>query len=497
MASGAAHLEIPLKPPGRVLLGPSSAEILGEYHPIQASFGPANNHKGIQPSPTALLAHGSLHLLAPPTKNHVMSIDLDWAKITSGSEGAQLAASIRDFIHDKFQRVQLPRFIRSVNVHSFEFGKEAPTIEIKDICDPWDEFYEDEEEDDEEDDHDRTGVGGSGEEQGQAVAAQPAGKLSSLDTPRLANRPSGNAATASSLERAESPNHIDTHFPNLRAGFSRPNQDFSFTPSISRTSTPISAGIPGGTSNFSYFHHLPLNGGLSGTTTPLAGITPLTASSAWHDYATRPSLLGRTSSYQDHRDVRAFPQANESITNQAHSSMPPPPLPQTDQHPEEYHTSSRDQDKPDIDRASDLQTMLHISYDGNLSLSLTAEILLDYPMPSFVSIPLKLQITGLSFDGVGVVAYLRQPSTEKTEEGESKRKVHFCFLSGDDAEAMMDSGGHDTKIRDNVDSPDQHNPNVASAEETQREGDHGSHEPKRNQGMRGKESSGPLKEILV
>ncbi|KGQ06130.1 distribution and morphology protein 12 [Beauveria bassiana D1-5] len=41
-------------------------------------------------------------------------------------------------------------------------------------------------------------------------------------------------------------------------------------------------------------------------------------------------------------------------------------------------------------------------------------------MPSFVGIPLKLNITGMSFDGVGVLAHIR-------------KRVHFCFLSPDDA----------------------------------------------------------------
>lgn len=71
-------------------------------------------------------------------------------------------------------------------------------------------------------------------------------------------------------------------------------------------------------------------------------------------------------------------------------------------------------------RVEDLQTVFRVRYSGDIRLSLTAEILLDYPMPSFVGIPLKLNITGLSFDGVAVLAYIR-------------KKAHFCFLSHEDA----------------------------------------------------------------
>lgn len=44
-------------------------------------------------------------------------------------------------------------------------------------------------------------------------------------------------------------------------------------------------------------------------------------------------------------------------------------------------------------------------------------------MPSFVGIPLQLKITGLTFDGVAVLAYIR-------------KRMQFCFLSPEDAETL-------------------------------------------------------------
>ncbi len=75
-------------------------------------------------------------------------------------------------------------------------------------------------------------------------------------------------------------------------------------------------------------------------------------------------------------------------------------------------------------RAEDIQAVFRIRYSGDVKLLLTTEILLDYPMPSFVGIPVRLSITGLSFDGVGVLANIR-------------KKVHFCFLSPEDALAAV------------------------------------------------------------
>jgi distribution and morphology protein 12 len=85
--------------------------------------------------------------------------------------------------------------------------------------------------------------------------------------------------------------------------------------------------------------------------------------------------------------------------------------------------------------------MFHVKYAGDIKLSLTAEILLDYPMPSFVGLPLKLNITGLTFDGVAVIAYIR-------------RRVHFCFLSPEDANAWVggdESGSGEMRSRSSGD----------------------------------------------
>jgi distribution and morphology protein 12 len=77
-------------------------------------------------------------------------------------------------------------------------------------------------------------------------------------------------------------------------------------------------------------------------------------------------------------------------------------------------------------RPEDFQVLCHVKYAGDVRLSLTAEILLDYPMPSFVGLPLKLNVTGITFDGVAVIAYIR-------------KRVHFCFLSAEDADALIGS----------------------------------------------------------
>ncbi|KAL8987583.1 MAG: hypothetical protein Q9177_003225, partial [Variospora cf. flavescens] len=183
-----------------------------------------------------------------------MSIDIDWEGLTTGSEGLALADSIKDFIHEKFQQVQLPRFIRSVEVHSFDFGRECPVVELKDICDPLSEFYAAEEEEDE-----------GGELDDSLDQRHPTAIL--RNTLDQHTQPSSHHVGVPRSEVAVRPLPIDTRLAGLRGD-------------LSRSSTP---GIPGGTSNLSYFH-LPLSAGLSGTTTPLAAFAGAGALSAgWSD----------------------------------------------------------------------------------------------------------------------------------------------------------------------------------------------------------------------
>ncbi len=325
-----------------------------------------------------------------------MSIDIDWEGLTTGPEGIALAESIKDFIHDKFQQVQLPRFIRSVEVHSFDFGNECPVVELKDICDPLSEFYEAEEEDS---DDDREAEGNS--DHGQSIGTLK----QSIPEQQINQR--GYDSMPTPFAASNRPTPIDTRFGH------RPN--------LSRSST---SGIPGGTSNLSYFH-LPRSAGLSGTTTPLAAVAGGgSLASGWPDtyFGNHYAYLRQQSPVRQQQPQSPLAYADPSSRPSTSESYAQPSK-YVEGIDEETRSKSQKHIEPD---PSDVQVVLHISYSGSVRLSITAEILLDYPMPSFVGIPLKLNITGLSFDGVALIAHLR-------------KKAHFCFLAPEDARTLVGS----------------------------------------------------------
>ncbi|KAI4277512.1 MAG: hypothetical protein LQ337_001730 [Flavoplaca oasis] len=328
-----------------------------------------------------------------------MSIDIDWPGLTTGPEGVALAESIRDFIHDKFQSVQLPRFIRSVEVHSFEFGDKAPVVELKDLGDPLPEFYEDDDSDGQEGDDD----------DGDGVTEGGAESRTSNTEPRPSTRRDDRTDFA-----------IPTHPSVCRP----PPIDTSRFGS--RSTTP---GIPGGTSNLSYFH-LPLSStGLSGTSTPLAAVAG--GNTTWggadmHTFQPFAYLRQHSPVRQPRSPMGGYgdddPNSRPSTADKPYPGYTSPAQPSSPTFPAKHTLKLKRQEQDPA--PTDLQIVLHISYSGPVRLSMTAEILLDYPMPAFVGIPLNLNITGLSFDGLAIIAYLRQ-------------KAHFCFLSEEHARTVV------------------------------------------------------------
>ncbi|KAF9643418.1 hypothetical protein BDM02DRAFT_3151609 [Thelephora ganbajun] len=91
-----------------------------------------------------------------------------------------------------------------------------------------------------------------------------------------------------------------------------------------------------------------------------------------------------------------------------------------------------------------LQLHLHISWESNLRLTLTTSLLINYPSPMFMTLPIKLSVTGLVFEGQLAVAY----------QGE-KRRVHLCIL--DELDQYVPSAPH--RNRDSGTSMDKSNPN--------------------------------------
>jgi distribution and morphology protein 12 len=430
-----------------------------------------------------------------------MSIDLNWDTLTGGPDGVALAESIRDFIHTKFQAVPLPRFIKSVTVHDFAFGSIPPRIVLKDICDPLPDFYEENSEADDLDDEESGEEGDEAEGEGNEDEGVPdairAAERRRRDEQRRRlgrGQHSGGGGSgsqsASSLPGTTGPEYPfppQIHTAGLRSAPGTPDLSSPFFGL--GVSTP---GIHGGATNMHYFpSHIAT--GWSGTQTPLAAATGAQHLNGWLEsgylhHSSSPSSHGNTgyggggghgrgpghhtrNTSQGSISIGDFPSSSMSMTpapplrekhsvstlapTSAGTSRPPTrdtafvgsAIDEEGYSDDDENGAGRGGGNDDGDgdgmgnyrepRVEDMQAVFRIKYAGDVKLLLTAEILLDYPMPSFVGIPVKLNITGLSFDGVGVVANIR-------------KRVHFCFLSPEDAMAAVGEDDDDDEEGENV-----------------------------------------------
>ncbi|KAF8808986.1 hypothetical protein BYT27DRAFT_7095303 [Phlegmacium glaucopus] len=106
------------------------------------------------------------------------------------------------------------------------------------------------------------------------------------------------------------------------------------------------------------------------------------------------------------------------------------PLPPSPKKPQQ-------EEQPPQNPHPNLQLHLHINWHSNLRITLTTSLLINYPSPMFMSLPIKLSVTGLVFSGELAVAY----------EGE-RRRVHLCILDDLDPygpagdRAKRDSASH-------------------------------------------------------
>ncbi|QRV74922.1 pyruvate dehydrogenase E1 component alpha subunit [Ceratobasidium sp. AG-Ba] len=262
------------------------------------------------------------------------SVELAWEQLQQS-----LADSLVDALNRTLSSVARPSFIGPTEVTSFEFGTNAPEVEVVDVRDIHRDFLEDDSEDSGEEERPGYDEGDEEEEEYEWVS-----RRQQLTMP---------------LSMPQTPGH-------LMHGQSFGARDF------------FGAGVGG-----IGIHGLPRtlgSGGvaLAGVGGVGIGVSPLRQS-------------GRRSPIYEEREPEEEAPMKPSATNE---DEPPNPA-----------------------LAPSLQMHLHVLFNSNLRLAVKTSVLLNYPSESFLTLPVKLVVTGLVFDGEVVVAY----------EG-PRRRVHLCIV---------------------------------------------------------------------
>ncbi|KAF3934231.1 hypothetical protein ABW20_dc0109331 [Dactylellina cionopaga] len=380
-----------------------------------------------------------------------MAVDINWPALTTGPDGKDYADALCDFFHDKFQQIPFPKFLRSVSVVSFNLGTVPPEIEIQDITDPYPEFYEDAyaEGDDEDEEFDNELYNSPDEilkrarERRRRERREGLSEFDGSIAARSAPATPLHGPTTASMG-LQPPPYMDHRYPGFRPAFS---------PAVDQFASPT---FRGPASNLHYFHSA-LSAGFTGGLTPLASLqqasvetfpnqSQLYARSRLHQAHSGLSSTSPSQSPPSTADSSKKPppistsHANTRLTissddtNHTDGTREPPPTPFSDisisSQQQSAHLSPLDSPSPPPDhhhaprlrlrepRDSDIQIIARVRYTGDIRMELTAELLLDYPAPSFVCLPVRLTITGMTFDGTAVIAHIG-------------KRAHFCFVDSE------------------------------------------------------------------
>ncbi|KAG0701746.1 hypothetical protein DFH29DRAFT_543187 [Suillus ampliporus] len=283
-----------------------------------------------------------------------MSIELEWQKLNSS-----LATTLVDILNRQLTTTQRPSFIGPVEISSLDFGTVPPEVELVDLRDIYRDFLEDSDSDSnsEPDENVKVTEGAGDDEDGFEWVSRKGARRGIAD-------------------EGLAYHHLP---PHIRYGRSPSVDLFASTPALHTGSSRDVWG--GGAIHAS----MPSLGDFRRTTGSMSMTSP------------------ESGSVYD-----SMPRA--SMTPDQLSPSPPNP-PSSRPEPESEPAANPSPNSPD------LQLHLYLNWHSNLRLTLTTSLLINYPSPSFMSLPIKLSVTGLVFTGEVAVAY----------EG-SRGRVHLCVL---------------------------------------------------------------------
>ena len=366
-----------------------------------------------------------------------MSIDVHWETLTSGPDGKRYAEHVRSFVHSRFQSIAFPKFIKSVTVHSFSFGSVPPEIEIKGLCDPYAEFYE------EDDEYGSDEASGDGEEDARGDYYPL--KLERERRRRERREDQSTGGTAQGGSGGGMPQPPPYSLDGSRSTGSTGGSPFRspFIPEAFPGRVGVAAGVTtplfnraGSSSNLHYFHSALSPGFAGGANSPSlpAFQSPVAKSNPPNNNHNPARSTTSTGSSVPSRPSTADSVARMASLNLANNdddegvapaliSRSPPSEGESQSRPRRASSSAIPRlTEP---RDEDTQILARVRYAGDLRLELTAELLLEYPITNFVALPVRLVVTGCKFDGLACVAYIR-------------RRAHFCFI---DEEQAGEGGG--------------------------------------------------------
>ncbi|KAJ9124927.1 hypothetical protein QFC24_002856 [Naganishia onofrii] len=337
-----------------------------------------------------------------------MSLEIDWGLL---SDSNFLAQSFIDKLNNALDNVTRPSFLGPIQVTKFDFGTVGPDIEIKDVGDVWKSFIEDDEEADSQDGdligRNRTPEHNTGPD-GPIASAEPSiyafGQYPEEQSSRNGRHDERfDSGPGRSRRSSQDPRHSRANGRRASLQQHTLNDDdetgsvfsgiLSPRVSLNRFGAGIGLGSGLGVNLNGGFAHAGL--GTAGYMTPALNPSIYSMSISNQKGATRRNLSN------NHHHNHHLPYLQNQYTR-THDDMG-----ETQHTPGHMDTPLAETplDPPQPQPLPSIQLLLNFSHASNIHLTVLTSLQINYPSKMFMSLPLKLTITGLSINADMVVAF--------------------------------------------------------------------------------------------
>lgn len=280
-----------------------------------------------------------------------MSFEINWDNLV---EDQAINEGIREFLDDQLHKIELPLYISGLSVTNFNLGTIPPVISIIHIGNPFDEFYDENLNDLEQ----------------RLADLNLNRKESNYDDNSSDDEDYDNASTNLSTISEDSAGlrkSFTMEFPKL--GSKSTSELHHLDPELkikpSRNSLD-SLSLMLGNNNLNFLHNHNLNNlGLGALNSPSINSTRADTPTRFLEHVRSSTMREGSNSL-----IRTKKLADEKDPN-------------------------------------DLQLIVEIDYRGDLEINITVDLLVNYPSPKFISLPIKLHITDIVIHSIAVIAYLK------------------------------------------------------------------------------------------
>lgn len=296
-----------------------------------------------------------------------MSVDLDWNQL------APLSARLVNTLNRLLSTTQRPSFIGPITINSFDFGHVPPEVDLVDVQNIYRDFLED----------------SDVEITTECASTSPPAKEEEEDYEWISRRGIGKAYTADALNYHYLPPHI-RYGAGPASGSVKLADGAPARRIIDETFSPGEYG-------------------------PRVGATTSNPNEISASFEAPESV-----SNADRRERKSFYHGKgEDMSNRSSSPSQresPSPVPEKPLPP------------PAQNMVEDIQLHFKIHHESDLRINLTTSLLINYPSPLFMSLPMTLTVVGVVFNGEVVVAYEA-----------SKRRIHVSILDDQDPYGLKSS----------------------------------------------------------